>query len=111
MLPGPDDFAAGVRRVRASGVPPAGLRADTARDGRAGARVRSVFPWGWGRPKGARPLLVTVGFQAELLNRPRAAGSEKALGLPGGNSGRGTCGPRGRQLWPRSRESLEAFRK
>ena len=57
------DLAAGIRRVLDRGAPPPARRCPhTARDGRVGALARSVFPWGWGCPKGARPLLVTMGF-------------------------------------------------
>lgn len=50
-----------------------------ARDSRAGTQARFVFPWVWGRSKGARPVLLAMQFVEELLKRPWAAG-RMALG-------------------------------
>lgn len=68
-----------------AGRPRAGCaRRPSTRDGRARARAWLVFQSRWGRPKRARPMLVTVGFGGRAFSA--------TLGLSGGSSGRAVVG-------------------
>lgn len=83
------DLAAWVRRAQGSGwTLRSGFgerrgRGGPRRPGSEGARVpplgagfegghagEFVFPWGWGRPRGDRPVLLAVELVEELLKRP-----------------------------------------
>ena len=59
-------------------------------EGRA-RRPGLVFPWGWGRPNGVRPVLLAMEFVEELLKRPWAVG--RHLGRLGRGSRGGLGGP------------------
>lgn len=64
------------------------VRRPSAREGRAGARARFVFPWGRGRPQGARPVLVTMGFRDRAFKATLGDWMRKRLGPLGRSSGR-----------------------